>query len=119
MKALSPTTIQLVENLSKAMDELTKHWYELSDDEAELLSKGYPLFWGSFDEKAEQVNTWLINLKDNMAKKVITYEVRYQKLVDGEYEPYIQSFKTKEEAEEFAEMHYSNVEEVDKENYQF
>lgn len=54
-----------------------------------------------------------------MAKKVITYEVRYQKLVDGEYEPYIQSFKTKEEAEEFAEMHYSSVEEVDKENYQF
>jgi hypothetical protein len=54
-----------------------------------------------------------------MAKKVITYEVRYQKLVDGEYEPYIQSFKTKEDAEEFAEMHYSNVEEVYQENYQF
>jgi hypothetical protein len=68
MKALSPTTIQLVENLSKAMDELTNHWYELSDEQSELLSKGYPLFWGSFDEKAAEVNTWLINLKDNGEK---------------------------------------------------
>lgn len=64
MKALDKKTIELVENLSKAMDELTRHWDELSDDESELLSNGYPLFWGSFDEKSAQVNTWLINLQE-------------------------------------------------------
>jgi hypothetical protein len=64
MKALDKKTIELVENLSNAMDELTNHWQELSDDESELLSNGYPLFWGSFDEKSAQVNTWLINLQE-------------------------------------------------------
>ena len=64
MKKLDKKTIELVENLSKAMDELTNHWYELSDEQSELLSNGYPLFWGSFDEKSAEVNTWLINLQE-------------------------------------------------------
>ncbi len=64
MKALDKKTIELVENLSKAMDELTNHWQEISDEQSELLSNGYPLFWGSFDEKASEVNTWLINLQE-------------------------------------------------------
>jgi hypothetical protein len=44
--------------------------------------------------------------------KIIGYEVKYEKLVDGEREPDIKSFKTKEKAEEFAEEVYGYVENV-------
>jgi len=44
--------------------------------------------------------------------KIIGYEVKYEKLVDGEREPDIKSFKTKEKAEEFAVEVYGYVENV-------
>ena len=64
MKALDKKTIELVKNLSKAMDELTRHWDGLSEDECELLSDEYPLTWMSFDEMSAEANNWLGNLQD-------------------------------------------------------
>lgn len=64
MKKLDRKTIELVEALSKAMDELTRHWDGLSENEEDLLSDDYPLAWMSFDEMAAEANNWLINLKD-------------------------------------------------------
>ena len=45
------------------------------------------------------------------------YEVSYQRLVDGEYEPDIKTFTNKEAAENFAKEHYSYVEEVKPSKY--
>lgn len=49
-----------------------------------------------------------------MAKggKIVGYEVEYEKLVDGESERDIKSFKNKEDAEKFAKENYSYVENV-------
>jgi len=62
-------TIELVENLSKAMDELSKHWYELSDEEDELLSDDYPMGWRSFDEMSAECTKWLVNLAEKSNEK--------------------------------------------------
>ena len=50
-------------------------------------------------------------------RKIVGYEVEYEKLIDGEYEPTIKSFKNKEEAEKFAEEVYGVVENVYQDQY--
>jgi hypothetical protein len=64
MKKLSKPTVELVIKLTIAMDELSKHWYELSDDEDELLSDNYPMGWRSFDEMSAECTKWLISLAE-------------------------------------------------------
>jgi len=56
-----------------------------------------------------------------MAKggKIVGYEVEYEKLVGGERERDIKSFKTKEEAEEFAKENYGYVENVYEGQYEY
>ena len=56
-----------------------------------------------------------------MAKggKIVGYEVEYEKLVGGERERDIKSFKTKEEAEEFAKENFGYVENVYDGQYEY
>jgi hypothetical protein len=51
--------------------------------------------------------------------KIVGYEVEYEKLVGGERERDIKSFKTKEEAEEFAKENYGYVENVYEGQYEY
>lgn len=63
------------------------------------------LIWGHNPEKSS-------SMKYAKGGKVVGYEVEYQKLVDGEYESDIKSFKDKESAESFAKENYGYVDEV-------
>ena len=86
--------------------------YFLKDDEGldliEFETKGIPVRYLNIippqnEEYAEGGKT---------ENKVIGYDVRYERLVDGEYEPDKKYFDNKESAEKFAKEHYSYVEQV-------
>ena len=107
MSAISGSTPFIKINIDKGL-----LYYLKPDDEGldliEFETKGIPVRYLNIippekEEYAEGGKT---------EKKVIEYAVRYERLVDGEYEPDRKYFDNKESAEKFAEEHHSYVEEV-------
>ena len=60
-KQLDNKTIELVSNFVVAMRELSNHWHELSDEQNEILEKGYP-FKRCFNEMSADADVWLENI---------------------------------------------------------
>jgi hypothetical protein len=71
-----------------------------------------------FDEDGSEVD-YTSEVKYAKGGKIVGYEVQYDKLVDGERELDIKSFKTKEEAEKFAKENYGYVENVYEGQYEY
>jgi len=97
--------------LDDAEDEQEKEKYkkELSEigDKIYIMERGY-------------ADGGILNIGEtNKGRKIVGYEVEYQRESDGEYENDIKSFDNKEDAENFAKDKYGYVEYVYEGQYKF
>jgi hypothetical protein len=91
--------------------------YNIEDIEVTDLENGIVQVFAVSNDFVNMPISELQKFKDG--GKIVGYEVKYEKQVSGERENDIKTFKTKEQAEEFAKENYGYVENVYEDQYKF